>query len=322
MASFPPRNAWAVVRDAIIAAITAASGLDEGRIFWSRQDGDQPKLPFIDLSLSPALNPAQDGVIATTLQPPAGPSGRGDAIQDGGAVWEYLSTPGGWTPGGTATTGQSIVVGANTWIAIDDVTMGPVLPAGLLEPSPEAGTEVPDASGSWLIAIPWEPDMEVSSTSSPPSVVASNGNAYQCTTGGETAAGPPAGKEIQLQVQGYREVTLSIEVFTETLVSSDDSRDALGIVEQIRSALTLPSIVDRLSSQGVSTIDLSAPATYVPEIVSIGFRGRAVLDVRCYVPAVAATEYTGYIAQVNGTLTAHGGAIDPETVEWTAPPPA
>lgn len=175
--------AWTELRDAMQAAIVKASGLATGKVIWKYQSADQPAMDYIAMTISPASNPGQDGLVSST-------------------------------------------------------------------------------------------DL-----------------------------GRPAGQEIKLEVRGFREVTLELEVFTATLA---DSTDALALAEKIRSALRLPSVRDGLAAVGASAFDVG-PTQYLPEIVAVGFRGRATLPIRCFVPAQDAADLTGYIATVSGTLTAKGG---------------
>lgn len=125
----------------------------------------------------------------------------------------------------------------------------------------------------------------------------------------------PAGKEIKLQLVGFREAVLQIEVYTASVVDSvDTGRDALDVLEQIRSGLQFDNVREQLAAAaGVTPFDTMGQINYVPTIVSIGFRGKAVLDVRCFVPAEALAQYTGYIGSAGGTATIHGGNQDPET---------
>ena len=129
-----------------------------------------------------------------------------------------------------------------------------------------------------------------------------------------------AGQEIRSETIGFREMTLTVQVFTRSVVDSiDDGHDALAVAELIRSSLILEGIRNQLARVGVSFLGLAAPVNYLPTIVSVGFRGSAVLEIRCSVPAIAAVEYGGYIARVRGTATAHGSEIDPESPSFSAP---
>lgn len=175
--------AWTDLRDAMHAAIVKASGLATGKVIWKFQNAAQPAMDYIAMTVSPASNPGQDGLVSST-----------DLMR-------------------------------------------------------------------------------------------------------------PAGQEIKLAVRGFREVTLELEVFTATIA---DSSDAMALAEKIRSALRLPSVRDVLAAVGASPFDIG-PTQYLPEIVAVGFRGRATLPIRCFVPAQDAADFTGYIASVHGTLTAKGG---------------
>lgn len=114
----------------------------------------------------------------------------------------------------------------------------------------------------------------------------------------------PAGKEIQLQVIGYEEGSLGLEVYTDATVDSpDQGASALGILYAARAALYLPGVTDRVNSKGIAFFDLTGQIDYRPEIVSVGFRGRATWDVRVRIPIAHARELTGYIETANMTAS-------------------
>lgn len=137
----------------------------------------------------------------------------------------------------------------------------------------------------------------------------------------------PNGQQITQQVIGQREVTLTVEVFTDTLASNEQRNavlpgdDALAVVDAIRSAFMFDTIRDPPAALGISFFDLSATAEYVPQIASTGFRGRAVWPIRCWVPAPPARQRTTFIETVEGRITASGGAGDPIVRDFTATPP-
>lgn len=116
----------------------------------------------------------------------------------------------------------------------------------------------------------------------------------------------PAGQEIKLQVVGFRETTLAVEVYTAD--STFTGSDALSIAERIRTSLLLPSIRSTLTAVGVTPFD-SGAAQWLPSIIAVGFRGRAVLELRVRIPAQNIFERTGYIETVDGKVTTSGGAI-------------
>jgi len=119
------------------------------------------------------------------------------------------------------------------------------------------------------------------------------------------------GSEIGLTVNGTREVALTIEAFTDTAAPSSgavpSSNDSRAILEAVKSRLRLPTARGMLEDVGVVPFD---PGTInvIPDVVSVGFRGRSVLDVRCYMLARMYTEYTTWIASVAGTATITGAA--------------
>lgn len=113
----------------------------------------------------------------------------------------------------------------------------------------------------------------------------------------------PAGQEIRVNVSGTREVALQVEVFTSDVYGDDAARR---VAEVIRSKLRLDSVRYGLNRAGVSPFD-SDPVQWLPDIPTARFRGRAVLTVRCYVPANV-FEDVGYIARVSGRIYPTGYA--------------
>lgn len=111
----------------------------------------------------------------------------------------------------------------------------------------------------------------------------------------------PAGQEIRINVSGVREVSLQVEVFTSDVYGDDAARR---IAEVIRSRLRLDSVRHGLNKAGVSPFD-SDPVQWLPDIPTARFRGRAVLNVRCYVPSNV-FEDVGYIARVRGLIFPSG----------------
>lgn len=124
----------------------------------------------------------------------------------------------------------------------------------------------------------------------------------------------PPGQEYRIQPQGQREVPLEMEVFTD---QTADGGAAIFLAESIKTGLLRPSVRQILTAVGVSPFD-PGRVSYAPALVAVGFRGRATCTIRCYCPAQAVAEYVGYIAIVNGTLTATGGATTLPALPYTA----
>ena len=95
-------------------------------------------------------------------------------------------------------------------------------------------------------------------------------------------------------------------------------RHALALGERIRSAFRLPTIMAKLSAQGVSPLEVGNVG-YLPTIVAVGFRGRGTVDVRCLAPAQAASDLIGYFNRVSGTTTIAGGVGGPTTTPYSVP---
>lgn len=187
---------WTALRDAMHAGIVAASGLDASRVIWKFQQGGQPEVAYIAITVSGTSNPGQDGLLPST-------------------------------------------------------------------------------------------DLD-----------------------------RPAGQEVELAVVGFRECTLGLEIFTPSV--ADDS-DALALGERIRTKLRLPSVRDGLGAAGISPFDVGG-VQYVPSVVNTTFRGRGLLDIRCYVPAEPLADFVGFIASVGGTVkTSGGGVAGTNTRTFSAP---
>ncbi len=129
------------------------------------------------------------------------------------------------------------------------------------------------------------------------------------TFGGEIAIGQdwirltqnlnrPNGQEIKQDIRGVREVPFQIEVFTSAIYGDSAARR---VAELIRTKLRLPDVRYGLRKAGISPFD-SDPVQYIPDIDSANFRGRAIVNVRCYVPVMDCFEYCGYIARVRGWI--------------------
>lgn len=150
---------------------------------------------------------------------------------------------------------------------------------------------------------------------------------YTCTAGGtsDVSGGPTGttspitdgtvtwdyvlpGSEVAISVGGVREVALQLEVFSTALVETLAAATALSICDRIVTLLRLPTARDALDAVGFTPFD-PGPATWVPAIVSIGFRGLASCDIRCRIPARALTEYATFIASISGTATISGGGV-------------
>lgn len=112
----------------------------------------------------------------------------------------------------------------------------------------------------------------------------------------------PNGQEIRQEVQGTREVPLTVEVFTSSVIGELAARR---VAELIRARLRLPDVRSIFRRAGVSPFD-PGPVDWIPDIPNASFRGRARMIIRCYVPVMGADEYVGYIARVRGTIFPRG----------------
>ena len=133
------------------------------------------------------------------------------------------------------------------------------------------------------------------------------GTAAAITDGGVTWAFVAAGSEIALTTAGVREVALEVEVFTASTVEAVGKAAALSVLDKILGKLRLPTARGAFAAVGVVPFD-PGPAAWIPDLVSVGFRGRAVATVRCRMPARAFAEYTTWIAQTTVGATIKGSA--------------
>ena len=120
-------------------------------------------------------------------------------------------------------------------------------------------------------------------------------------------------EEFALTVGGLREVALQIEAFSASTVETEAAATSLSIVDTVTAGLYLPSIRAALNAVGFTPF-APGPTNYIPDVVSTGFRGRAVCDVRSYLPARMVEEYATFIASValdaNVSGTGNGTTID------------
>lgn len=112
----------------------------------------------------------------------------------------------------------------------------------------------------------------------------------------------PNGQEILEQVQGVREVPFQIECYTDAVLGENSARRR---AELIRSSFRLSSVRGRMRKAKISPFD-SEMVSYVPDILTVKFRGRATVTIRCYVPVIDVYDYVGYIARVRGVIYPSG----------------
>jgi hypothetical protein len=122
----------------------------------------------------------------------------------------------------------------------------------------------------------------------------------------------PRGEEIQISTIGVRECSLSVECFTASAISGREA-SAMVLCSKIYSGMLLPSIRAILYRADVSVFDVSQ-ISWIPDVPSRSFRGRAVGELRCYMPAPTVSEYAGYIERVSGTVTVLGAVGSPSGI--------
>lgn len=111
----------------------------------------------------------------------------------------------------------------------------------------------------------------------------------------------PPGQEVEMIVQGDREWSLQVECYTGQTTTSSDAKSILSTLQTVGQ---LPLRRAILSAEGITIFDLGS-VQYAPAIREAGFQGRAIVVMRFY-SRDAASEKTGYIAQVEITDTGAG----------------
>ena len=131
-------------------------------------------------------------------------------------------------------------------------------------------------------------------------------------------AGRPEHEQVVLTVGGLREVVLKLEAWSGAKVETVAEATARATLDRVMTKLRLPAARDALAAVGVTPFDLGT-VQWVPPVVSAGFRGRAICDVRCRVPAQALEEYADWIAALRATATVTGNPAGPITLPFRAP---
>lgn len=120
----------------------------------------------------------------------------------------------------------------------------------------------------------------------------------------------PAGEEIRLNVKGLREMTASVQAFTDATTGNSGAR---ALLMKVQAALRLPSIRDALGALSLSPFDPGDVQVF-PIVFPTGFEGRGTLAVRFYVMQTV-DEFTGYISSVELTNTSTGDVIEVDSEE-------
>lgn len=116
-------------------------------------------------------------------------------------------------------------------------------------------------------------------------------------------ASRPAGQEIKLEIKGVRECVFEISVFT---ADTDGERAARHRADRIRTMMQSDNIRHSLRQVGVSLYDVGEKVRWIPDVYSVGFRGRAIATLRCYVPVMDCFEYVTFIERIKGRIIASG----------------
>jgi len=113
-----------------------------------------------------------------------------------------------------------------------------------------------------------------------------------------SVAGAPAGEEVQVEVCGPRDVTVSCQVYSDSDRPKLNAQHFIGIAQ---ASLGMPSVLSALAGDRIAVID-SMPPQDLDFIASGGTKSRAVMDVRFRIES-SMTERTGYIATAGATGT-------------------
>lgn len=106
-----------------------------------------------------------------------------------------------------------------------------------------------------------------------------------------TSGSPPSGAEVTHTARGRRELPVTLAVYDAAVTGAGS---ALAVAEQARASLNKPSVRAQLRAAGIVVFD-HGDVRDVPALDAVGFEGRAVLEIRCYVAEVV-SETSGYIA--------------------------
>lgn len=135
----------------------------------------------------------------------------------------------------------------------------------------------------------------------------------------ETFDAARVGREVKLETAGFREVMLDVEVFTASPPANAGASSATGIANRLVSSLLLPNVREPLRRAGFVPVD-TGPVQPVPDLVNVGFRGRALVTIRGTMPAAVVEDFTTYIASFSGELAASGGpSSSPLVLPFTVP---
>lgn len=114
----------------------------------------------------------------------------------------------------------------------------------------------------------------------------------------------PAGQEVELRVEGWREFTLTLQAFTH---ATQGPTTATEVLTRVQLALGLPSIREALAAAANlgPSFDRGTVSS-VPQILGTSrFEARGTVDIGFY-REVEASDYIGYVAEVQGAGTITG----------------
>lgn len=104
------------------------------------------------------------------------------------------------------------------------------------------------------------------------------------------------GEELVLTTTGNRELTLTVNVYSDVVTGSGTARERLS---RLQTAIEAPLAIEALWASGISVVDRGAVLD-LTELLETGFESRAALDVRLLVRDLV-TESTTFIEHVGLT---------------------
>lgn len=117
----------------------------------------------------------------------------------------------------------------------------------------------------------------------------------------------PAGQEIELRVEGWREFTLTVQAFTHATEGDTCAREVL---TRVQTYLGLPSIRELLGTVNLGPSFERGVVQNLPQLLGTSrFESRAVVSINFY-RLVTASDYVGYVAEVKGSGSITSGLVN------------
>ncbi len=132
----------------------------------------------------------------------------------------------------------------------------------------------------------------------------------------ETDLGRPAGQEIKELVEGLREITCRVQVFSRALLGATC---ASAVLTRAQTRLNLPSVLESFDVAGGWPSDRGSVQSIPGLLGTSRFESRAFIDVT-FSAVDTAEEFTGYVDNVGIVGTISGMVSGDGTVDINTPP--